>query len=140
MITCTAKRSGTIQPKSKILFFGYKPKLSFLSEKDKKDIIRWIQSGVNLLAASAVKSSDDIIDMRNFLQHNNWEWIKIYTRLHHSDMLQELESIIKVSDGIVLNYEHIGRAQWQYTMESLILLIKKILKMRISLGIILLLI
>jgi len=40
MITCTAKRSGTIQPKSKILFFGYKPKLSFLSEKDKKDIIR----------------------------------------------------------------------------------------------------
>ena len=92
MITCTAKRSGTIQPKSKILFFGYKPKLSFLSEKDKKDIIRWIQSGVNLLAASAVK---------------------------------ELESIIKVSDGIVLNYEHIGRAQWQYTMESLILLIKK---------------
>ena len=125
MITCMVKCSGTIEPKSKILFFGYKPKLSFLSEKDKKDIIWWIQSGVNLLAASAVRSSDDIIDMRNFLQHNNWEWIKIYTRLHHSDMLQELESIIKVSDGIVLNYEHIERAQWQYSMEALILLIKK---------------
>lgn len=124
MLKCSVKSSWTIFPNSKLLFFGYKPKLSFLSEKDKKDIIWWIQSGVNLLAASAVKKHDDIVDMKNFLHHNNGEWIKIYTRLHNPDMLDDLDLILKNSDGLIVDYEDVSWTQWKYTMESLVALIK----------------
>jgi pyruvate kinase len=124
IIKCTIKKSGIISPNKKLLFFWYKPKLSFLSDKDKKDIIWGIQSWVNLLAASAVKTHDDILDMKSFLHHNNGEWIKIYTRLHNSDMLDDLDHILKVSDGLIIDYEDIARAQGRYTMQSLIALIK----------------
>ena len=124
LIKCIVKKAGVISPNKKLLFSGYKPKLSFLSEKDKKDIIWWIQSGVNLLVASAVKTHDDIIDMKNFLLHNNGDGIKIYTRLHNSDMLDDLEHILKISDGLIMNYEDTNWLQWRYTMQSLIHLIK----------------
>lgn len=124
-VRCRVKVAWTLNLGQKMLFFWYKPKLSFLSEKDKKDVIRGIQSGVNLLAASSVKTADDIIDMKNFLQNNNWEGIKMYTRLHNSDMLAHLESIIQNSDGIVLTHGDMARANGEYTMESIISLIKQ---------------
>lgn len=39
VLSCTVTQSGTIDPHRLLTFTGYKPKLSFLSEKDKKDII-----------------------------------------------------------------------------------------------------
>lgn len=125
VVRCRVKIAWTLSMGQKMLFFGYKPKLSFLSEKDKKDVIRGIQSWVNLLAASSVKNAEDVLDMKNFLLHNNGEGIKIYTRLHAFDVLPHLESVIAVSDGIVLTHNDIQWANGEHTMQSLISLVKQ---------------
>ena len=46
----------------KILFHNYSPKISFLSEKDKKNVIRGLQSGVNVLSAGSIRNFEDILD------------------------------------------------------------------------------
>lgn len=102
VIECIVDKIWKAEPGKKIQFLNYKPKLSFLSEKDKKDIIRWIKIGVNMLFASSVKSSEDIKSIREFLDENEWEWIKIMVRLHTSAAYKNFDDIVDASDGILL--------------------------------------
>ena len=99
----------------KILFQNYIPKVSFLSEKDKKNVIRWLQSGINVLSAWSIRTSDDVLDMKKFLDSNNGQWMKVYARLDSSNMNDTLDDIIKTSDWIVLHHddwEDIDSYEW----------------------------
>jgi pyruvate kinase len=70
----------------KILFHNYSPKISFLSEKDKKNVIRGLQSGVNVLSAGSIRNFEDILDMKKFLNLNNGIGMKVYARLTMENM------------------------------------------------------
>ncbi len=89
----------------KIIFHNYIPKISFLSEKDKKNVIRWLQSGVNVLSAGSIKNSGDITDMKKFLQMNSGNNMKVYARLTLENMNDYLDAIIKTADGIVIYHD-----------------------------------
>ena len=65
----------------KIAFENYNPKVSFLSERDKKNVIWGIQSGVNVLSAGSIKAPSDVEDIRKFLNANNGQGMKLYARL-----------------------------------------------------------
>lgn len=69
-LICKVVTPGVIQPNKRLTFTGYKPILPFITEKDKKDIIRGIQAGVNILVVSYVKDENNILELREFLfQH-----------------------------------------------------------------------
>ncbi len=105
-ILCT--QEGSIELGQQITFHNYTPKVSFLSEKDKKNVIRWIQSGVNVLSAWSLRRAEDITEIRTFLAQNNGEWMKIYARLGIENMeLSTLDEIIVQADGIVLHHDDI---------------------------------
>jgi pyruvate kinase len=125
VVTCVVKEQWEISHNSKIVFIDYIPKISFLSEKDKKDIIRWVQSGVNLLAASSVKNHYDVVDIKNFLAHNVIDGVKLYTRLSFGESYEDLERIITVSDGIVLDYLVIDPMDDTNEVITMITMIKK---------------
>ncbi len=101
---CVVTSAGKIWLNQILKFIDYKPKLSFLSEKDKKNVIWGLQSGVNLLAASSVKSPEDIEDLRSFLEKNNGEWVKLFIRIHTKSSLKHLDEIISMSDGIIVTH------------------------------------
>ena len=63
-----------------------------------------MQSGVNLLAASSVKSSADVEDLREFLLKNNGEGVKLFIRIHTKSAYNELDKIISLSDGIIFTH------------------------------------
>lgn len=107
-LRCVVEKSGSIPPQTLLDFVDYKPKLSFLSEKDKKDVIWGLQSGVNLLAASAVKKPEDVQSLREFLHQNNGEGIKIFVRLHTPEAYKNLDAIIESADGIICSHGSIG--------------------------------
>jgi pyruvate kinase len=97
--------TGDITLWQKIVFQNYVPKISFLSEKDKKNVIRWLQSGINVLSAWSLKTSDDIVDMKTFLQSNNGQGMKVYARITLENINEELDDIIKKSDGVVIHHD-----------------------------------
>jgi len=105
IIKLSVIRTGDISLWQKILFQNYIPKVSFLSEKDKKNVIRWLQSGVNVLSAGSIRTFDDIIDMKRFLQANNGQGMKVYARLTLENLNDMLDDIVRTADGIVIHHD-----------------------------------
>lgn len=102
-ISCIS--GGTIQPGSKLIFENYNPKISFFSERDKKNVIWGLQNGVNVLSAWSIKKVSDVEDVRKFLESNNGQGMKLYARLS-SKMVQEgVSEIISIIDGIVIHHD-----------------------------------
>lgn len=109
ILTAKVLQAGSITYGQKILFENYAAKLSFLSEKDKKDVIRGIQSGVNMIAASAVRSANDIHDLRHFLEKNNGEWMKIFARIHTPEAIENRIDIMQTADGLIMTLDEVAR-------------------------------
>lgn len=97
---------GTLSFGQKIFFENYNFKPSFLSDRDKKNIIWGIQSGVNVLSAGSIKSLSDIEDIRTFLLSNNGQGMKIYARVSKKmSQLETLPAIAQEIDGITIHHD-----------------------------------
>lgn len=101
-LQCKVVEGGTIQPLKKAFFKWYKPNLPFLTEKDKKDILRWLQVGVNILVVSYVKNENNILELRDFLYQHNGKDVKIIAKIETKDAVENLEQVINAADGISL--------------------------------------
>lgn len=96
---------GSVQLQSQIFFKDFEPLMNFLTPRDKKDIIRGIQSGVHIIVASGVKSHLDIIELENFLKEQNAENMKIIAKVDKIEEIKNIEDIIIHSDGIIITQE-----------------------------------
>lgn len=101
-LQCKVVEWGTIQPLKKAFFKGYKPNLPFLTEKDKKDILRGLQVWVNILVVSYVKNENNILELRDFLLQHNGKDVKIIAKIETKDAVENLEQVINAADGISL--------------------------------------
>lgn len=127
-LQCKALVGGTLEPLKKVFFKWYKPNLPFLTEKDKKDIMRGLQVGVNILVVSYVKSPENILELREFLYQHNGKDMKVIVKLETKDALDNLENIIIASDGLSLvkgSLEELG-AKKSLTEEKVINMCNKL--------------
>lgn len=76
--------------------------MEYLSEKDKKDLLFGIKNDVDFVAASFVRNTDDILQMRKFLDENGGENIKIISKIENLEGINNYDSILSVSDGIMI--------------------------------------
>jgi len=82
--------------------------MPFLLEKDKKDILRGLENGVHMIAASWVKIWEDILSLRNFLIENNAPNLKIMSKIETPEAVDDLDEIIKNSDWIILVFDKLA--------------------------------
>ena len=82
--------------------------LPFLSEKDKNDLIFCCEQKFDWIAASFVNSVDDIKQMRNFINKYNGQNIKICSKIESMFAIENLESIVMESDGIMVARGDLG--------------------------------
>ncbi len=101
-LICKVVTPGVIQPNKRLTFTGYKPILPFITEKDKKDIIRGIQAGVNILVVSYVKDENNILELREFLFQHQWKDVKVISKIETKEAIDNIDQIINASDGILL--------------------------------------
>ncbi len=72
-----------------------------ISEKDKKDILRWLEYGSHVLGVSCTNSANHIKSAREFLENNNAKDMKIFAKIETENWLKNLDSILEVADGII---------------------------------------
>lgn len=93
----------------KSMFFPNKElKLDFLSEQDKSDILFGIEQGIDFIALSFVSEEKNITEVRNFLKANHGEGIDIIAKIENTSGVKNLESIVKVSDGVMVARGDLG--------------------------------
>ena len=76
--------------------------MPFLSEKDKGDFLFGIKRCVDFIAASFTRTKEDVLDIRNFLDANGGNDIKIICKIENQEGLDNFEDILATADGIMV--------------------------------------
>ncbi len=102
---CEVLRGGLVRDNSRIYFPDIKVNRTYLSEKDREDIILADKLNVDFIIASFVSSSEDILDVSDVLMELGNDHIGILAKIELKEAIEDIDNIIRVADGIVLSRE-----------------------------------
>jgi pyruvate kinase len=100
-IICLVKNSGTISDRKGVNVPGIHLSMPFISDKDRDDILFGIRNGFDFIAASFVRTAEDVKEIRKMLNKNN-SAIKIIAKIENLQGVENIDSIIEASDGIMI--------------------------------------
>ncbi len=121
---CEVIEGGWIIQFDRVFFNNYDLDLPFLGERDKHDILRWLEYGVHVMAPSLVKTRDDIIELKDFLKTKNAGNMKILAKIETEEALENIDDILDISDGLIFVFEKIEKAMKNLKLNEEILVKK----------------
>ncbi len=101
-VVCKVTHGGKISNRKGVNIPKTHLDLEYLSPADKKDLLFGIEMDVDYIAASFVRTAQDVIDLRNFLDNNGGKSIKIISKIENIEGIENFKRIIKHSNGIMV--------------------------------------
>ena len=101
-VICTVTCGGMIRSGKGVNIPNIHLDMPYLSERDKSDLLFGIENDIDLVAASFVRSADDVIKMRKFLDYNGGHDIKIISKIENNEGVENFDAILRESDGIMV--------------------------------------
>ena len=130
-ILCTVVNGGNISAHKGINVPGIQLSLPFISDQDKKDIAFAVEQDFDFIAASFTRSAQDILDMRALLEKHNCNNIRIIAKIENSEGVDNIDEIIRVSDGIMVARGDLGV---EIPLEDIPVIQKKLIKKAYNAG------
>lgn len=130
-IVCHVINGGTVATHKGINVPGVALSLPFISEQDKADIAFGVAQDFDFVAASFTRSAEDIIQLRGELEKNNCNNIRIVAKIENSEGVENIDEIIRVSDGIMIARGDLGV---EIAMEEIPIIQKKLIAKAYSAG------
>lgn len=106
-VQCEVVVGQILQSKKGINFPNSKLKIANLTQKDKDDLVFGAKHGVDIVALSFVSRKKDIQIAREILKENNSNPM-IFSKIEKPEAMENLDSIIKESDGIMVARGDLG--------------------------------
>ncbi len=129
-IVCKVINGGFVSNHKGVNVPGATLSMPYISDVDREDIIFGAQTGYEFLAASFVRSREDILQVRKLLQEHGSD-MKIIAKIENMQGIQNLEEILDVSDGIMVARGDMGV---EIPLEEVPVLQKKMIKMANARG------
>lgn len=107
-VTCKILNGGVLGNKKSLNVPGAHLDIPFISEQDKEDIIYACQHEGDFLALSFVSTREDVLAAKEILKKYNREDLKIISKIESTTGIENLESIIEESDGIMVARGDLG--------------------------------
>ncbi len=82
--------------------------MDYLSEQDRSDLIFGCENHVDLCAASFVRNVHDIEEIRELFHEHGGDNIMIISKIENTEAIENLDSIIEASDGIMVARGDLG--------------------------------
>ena len=101
-IICTVENGGPVSNHKGVNVPNVHLSMPYVSEKDKDDIIFGIEQGFDFIAASFVRTADDILEIRDILSSHNCNFINIIAKIENMQGVENIDEIIRVSDGVMI--------------------------------------
>ncbi len=124
-IVCEVKNGGVISNKKGVNVPNTPLSMPYMSDKDRQDILFGIEQDVDFIAASFVRTGDDVRDVRNLLDKNGGERIQIISKIENREGVENINAILKLSNGIMVARGDMGV---EIDMEDLPVIQKKLIK------------
>ena len=106
-ITCTVLNNGKIKTKKGVNIPGVHLSMPYLSQKDREDIIFGIQNGFDFIAASFVRTAQDVYDIRNLLNEYDSN-IRIIAKIENREGVNNIDSILAAADAVMVARGDLG--------------------------------
>lgn len=107
-IICTVENDGPISDHKGVNVPGVNLSMPFISSKDYDDLIFAAKVGFDFVAASFVRTADDVKEVRMLLNWNGGEKIKIIAKIECLQGVQNFDEILDASDGIMIARGDLG--------------------------------
>ncbi len=101
-IICTVAAGGKISNRKGVNIPNKSLDLEYISEADRNDILFGIEMDVDYIAASFVRSGDDVAQLRKLLDENGGQNIKIISKIENMEGIDNFKHILELSDGIMV--------------------------------------
>ena len=101
-VVCKVMNGGDLGNRKSINVPGRHINLPALKEKDINDLIEGCKHDFDYIAASFIRSADDVLAIRKVLKENGGENIKIISKIESQEGIDNFDSILEVSDGIMV--------------------------------------
>lgn len=101
-VVCRVLNGGFISDRKSVNVPDVHLSMNYMSKKDVDDIIFGIEQGVDFVAASFVRSAYDVLEVKRVLEQNGGNDIMIIAKIENREGVDNIENILKVSDGIMV--------------------------------------
>ena len=131
-ITTRVISGGTISDRKGVNVPGVSLDIPYISGKDRADLRFFVENGFDLIAASFIRSADDIREIRDELHrvdsHNK---IRIIAKIENAEGVSNADSILSVSDGLMVARGDLGV---ELAHEDLPIIQKELIRKAMSQG------
>ncbi len=101
-VICKVMNGGELGNRKSINIPGTHINLPALKEKDINDLIAGCEHDFDYIAASFIRSKDDVLAIRKVLDENGGKNIKIISKIESQEGIDNFDSILEVTDGIMV--------------------------------------
>lgn len=101
-IHCKVVTGGVISNHKGVNIPNVHLNFNYLSEQDKSDLQFGVENNVDFIAASFVRSKEDVICLRNYLDYIGGHNIKIISKIENIEGINNFKDILEYSDGIMV--------------------------------------
>ena len=107
-IHCTVQNTGFVATHKGVNVPGVSIQLPALTEKDIADLKFGCEIGVNAVAASFIRKASDVETIRQVLNENGGEDIKIISKIENQEGVDNIDAILEASDGLMVARGDLG--------------------------------
>lgn len=101
-VVCKVINAGKLSNNKSINIPGCAIDMPYISDRDRADILFGIENDVDFIAASFVRTKEDVWELRKLLNENGGNEIKIISKIENSQGVDNIDDIIEASDGIMV--------------------------------------
>ena len=106
-IVCTVLNNGKIKNKKGVNVPGVHLSMPYMSQRDKDDIIFGIEQGFDFIAASFVRTAQDVNEIRNLLNEYDSN-IRIIAKIENREGVNNIDSILAAADAVMVARGDLG--------------------------------
>ncbi len=101
-VLCKVITGGTLSGKKGINIPNVHLNMPYISEQDERDLRFGIEMDVDFVAASFVRSKQDVIELRKLLNYYGGHAIRIIAKIENSEGVENFDEILANCDGIMV--------------------------------------
>jgi pyruvate kinase len=101
-VACEVINGGILSNNKKINIPGAANNLPFITDKDRDDLRFGIENDFDFIAASFVRNSSDVKELREVVRKLGGDQIKIISKIEIREGVESIDEIISMSEGIMI--------------------------------------
>ena len=107
-VVCKVVNGGVVKSRKGVNLPGVEVNLPSLMEKDIEDLKFGVENGFDIVAASFIRSAEDVLIIRRVLEENGGGQMHIISKIENQQGVENIDKILEASDGIMVARGDLG--------------------------------